>query len=790
MVTEDKFSEGENKCFPDDYDQSSHMDKVMDLIAKYGPNPPSSAFTSYEDTKEYYNTWADFWHYDIGVNVIPAQTKLKTTSIKWSRYQSAPIPESQHTVWKNNGAFMDGMAIIAGKVWHRADRSGQYFTLIDLDKHEAIQEFCTRNGKQVPLEKIAEKFIVEQHPDDKNRTHIYVYSPISFVKKNADRKTGIEIKGLGEHGISYCAPSIHQNNNPSDSSEYRYQIIKPILPISLNRKQALEMMYHLDSICLKNGVEYLHKDLKCNKLNPIIKSLTINPTIVIGKGERHQTLLSAADFLLLKYKNKGKTEEELKEFLSEINQQLCNPEPLPDGELNEIWDSAIEYVNRIRRVRVEPAKGSNEDNANLIEDTSEEIKKKYRFAALPSKELLYYKDGVYTTGGEIIIEKEAEEICGYSLCNQELSEIKGHITRSCYHNREEFDYDLNIINMKNGLYNFQTGEFREHGPDYLSMIQIPVMYDPKARPKLFGKFLKEVIYSSEIRTAVETMAYTFLRDNPYEIITILFGYGGNGKGVFTGVLTSLHGARNISNVPLRAMINNNFALSDLEGKSVNIDTELSSTSIEDTAIIKKLTGRHSIRIERKNQRAYDTVLHAKLFFSANKIPITHDTSDAYFRRNNIISFPNNFEAKDDPDLLSKLTNDEELSGIFNALMITLRRILKINRGIFMNEKIIHERREKYELTLNPIASFKELAIAEDSIESDKITKEELYHAYRRFCKEKRLAVESKENFGKILIKQFRFQGGREASGARRTIWKGVRLTGMYNLEDDQQMLAA
>jgi hypothetical protein len=47
---------------------------------------------------------------------------------------------------------------------------------------------------------------------------------------------------------------------------------------------------------------------------------------------------------------------------------------------------------------------------------------------------------------------------------------------------------------------------------------------------------------------------------------VLFGYGGNGKSVFTGVLTSLHGAQNVSNVPLRAMINNTFVLSDLEGR--------------------------------------------------------------------------------------------------------------------------------------------------------------------------------------------------------------------------------
>jgi putative DNA primase/helicase len=137
-----------------------------------------------------------------------------------------------------------------------------------------------------------------------------------------------------------------------------------------------------------------------------------------------------------------------------------------------------------------------------------------------------------------------------------------------------------------------------------------------------------------------------------------------------------------------------------------------------------------------------------------------------------------------------LTTEEEISGIFNALMIALRRILKINRGIFMNEKTIQERREKYEMALNPVGSFVELAIAKDSIETDRVIKDDLYRAYRRFCKEKRLAIESKENFGKILKKQSRFQDGREATGLRRTVWKGVRLTGIYNLEDEQQMFAA
>ena len=48
------------------------------------------------------------------------------------------------------------------------------------------------------------------------------------------------------------------------------------------------MMHHLDSICRKHGVEYLHKDHRSEKLDSIIKSLKIDATIEINEGERHR----------------------------------------------------------------------------------------------------------------------------------------------------------------------------------------------------------------------------------------------------------------------------------------------------------------------------------------------------------------------------------------------------------------------------------------------------------------------------------------------------------------------
>ena len=122
------------------------------------------------------------------------------------------------------------------------------------------------------------------------------------------------------------------------------------------------------------------------------------------------------------------------------------------------------------------------------------ILEKYRFLTLEeSKEIMYYQNGVYVSGGEILIEKESEYIFGYKLANKHLTEIKGHIIRKTYRKRLELDSDLDIINLQNGLYSISKNELMPHTPDYLSINQKPIVYDPTLKPKLFWNFLKDVL---------------------------------------------------------------------------------------------------------------------------------------------------------------------------------------------------------------------------------------------------------------------------------------------------------
>jgi phage/plasmid-associated DNA primase len=231
---------------------------------------------------------------------------------------------------------------------------------------------------------------------------------------------------------------------------------------------------------------------------------------------------------------------------------------------------------------------------------------------------------------------------------------------------------------------------------------------------------------------------------------------------------------------------------------LNIDNELASQTIKETGVIKRLTGgsRQPVRIQRKNQRAYDTILYAKLFFNANKIPLSTDDSDAYNRRLIITAFPYVFEGKkEDKKLLAKLTEQNEISAIFNVLMKALRHTRKTN-DIYVNEQTTEEKRIKYERTVNPIKSFIDEAIAEDSTTDSLVTKENFYKAFETYCKKYTLPIQKYDTFCKhvkkadygIYIGETRKDAIDNGKKIKISYWTGIVLIPEYTPKDAQTRL--
>jgi hypothetical protein len=56
------------------------------------------------------------------------------------------------------------------------------------------------------------------------------------------------------------------------------------------------------------------------------------------------------------------------------------------------------------------------------------------------------------------------------------------------------------------------------------------------------------------------------------------------------------------------------------------------------------------------------------------------------------------------------------------------QLLAVENRIFIKEKTIEQRRDRYAMAANPVDAFLEDAIAEDSVESDTVVKEVLCQA--------------------------------------------------------------
>lgn len=193
-----------------------------------------------------------------------------------------------------------------------------------------------------------------------------------------------------------------------------------------------------------------------------------------------------------------------------------------------------------------------------------------------------------------------------------------------------------LVSFKNGSYNIKDGSMKDNSADDY-ILQGHNYNISNGNAPMTDKWFEESFGSKEAANVVKTyIGYAFIRTyGSFQKFMILSGNGGEGKSTILNYLRSLIGASNTSNVDLAALTNQKdarFMTSKLYQKDLNYFADIGDKFMDQTSILKGLTGGDAITGEFKNKDPFEFINHAKLIFSANSLPAFNDFTNGFLRR--------------------------------------------------------------------------------------------------------------------------------------------------------------
>lgn len=376
----------------------------------------------------------------------------------------------------------------------------------------------------------------------------------------------------------------------------------------------------------------------------------------------------------------------------------------------------------------------------------------HRFAVDGGGALYVWDNGAYRPGGGDFVARKAKEVLsalglGSQWSSYRSSEAAKWIAVDSPRLWERPPID--VVNVRNGLLDLKTGKLEPHSPDFLSPIQLPLIFDPAAQCPGWEAFLSAVFPRDAIPVAWEVFGWLMVPHTGLQKALMLVGSGANGKSRLLSGLRAFLGADNVAAVPLHKLEENRFSSARLIGKLANIFADLPERDVDNTSVFKSLTGGDAIECERKFETGFEARPFARLVFSCNRPPRVKDASPAFFRRWLVIPFDVQLaphERIPEEELDAMLASPEELSGVLNKAIEGWRR-LQLNRS-FTRAKSLETALQNFRAACNPLEAW--VQSHTELKPGARIEGDALYEAYRLHCEETGQPVVSREAFGRQM----------------------------------------
>ncbi len=239
-------------------------------------------------------------------------------------------------------------------------------------------------------------------------------------------------------------------------------------------------------------------------------------------------------------------------------------------------------------------------------------------------------------------EREAREICSSGKLTSVSRLVK--CDRAIAVAVESLDYDPWLLNTPGGMIDLRTAAMLPPDPDQLCTRSTSVAPDFNgARPE-WDRFLEEATAGDkDLQGYLQRLGgYALTGSTREQKYAFIYGPGGNGKGLFLGVLMGILGSYH-KDSPMETFVASNndrhpTELASLAGARLVSASESEAGKRWDEAKLKRMTGGDPITARHMREDFFTYIPQFKLIFIGNHKPEIRSLDPAMMRRTHLVPF--------------------------------------------------------------------------------------------------------------------------------------------------------
>ena len=387
-----------------------------------------------------------------------------------------------------------------------------------------------------------------------------------------------------------------------------------------------------------------------------------------------------------------------------------------------------------------------------------------------TNQLHLYKNGVYVEGEadvEALVRRKLKDCASTTFVKECRADLLSF-------SRSDYEKSGNYINFQNCILDFEHWKPLEHTPKIKTLQQYPIEWDMNAGDaKFFNQWLSEIVHADNVLPIYEMIGSCFHSNSPaMQKGFLLYGQGSNGKSMLIKMIQDLLGMENICTTSWNDFGNDQWALAELVGKSAVIESDIpTDTSLN--SVIKMLVSGDRLTAKRKFKDSFQFEPESTIIGGCNRLPITNDRTYGFWRRWNIIEFPNRFphDVQKEAEIMNRF-EAEKIQIVNTAIALYRHAYFK---GKFTSPHNQQELLADYQEANDPVSTW----ISECLVESEgsMIARNEAFDSYLDWCESNNEKRISARRFYEIL----RSKGIRMSDNPVKTHERRTRVIFGYSL---------